>query len=212
MFVAYPAGFDFLFVYWYLIHFVGRSPFSFSALDMKTYAAALLKLPYRNATNETGRSAGSRRRALIVMWLSKTPKSRATRSWQCVARCCHRDRPQQARAPRHARRAGRASRSAVPLWHRGRRVVAVPGLVVEPEETGGKGTLGLLVVATQKIDDRSPGVERTARVVGQVVGHAGALMVRVGFLSGLLTKRDRSKRPRPVRRPGGLPGAARCAA
>src|SRR5262245_30031925 len=32
VFVAYPAGFDFLFVYWYLIRFGGESPFSFSAL------------------------------------------------------------------------------------------------------------------------------------------------------------------------------------
>ena len=31
VFVAYPAGFDFLFVYWYLIRFAGESPFSFSA-------------------------------------------------------------------------------------------------------------------------------------------------------------------------------------
>src|SRR5262245_39049275 len=38
VFVAYPAGFDFLFVYWYLIRFTGDSPFSFSALDIKTYA------------------------------------------------------------------------------------------------------------------------------------------------------------------------------
>jgi len=49
VFVAYPAGFDFLFVYWYLIRFVGESPFSFSALDVKTYAMALLKTEYREA-------------------------------------------------------------------------------------------------------------------------------------------------------------------
>jgi hypothetical protein len=49
VFVAYPAGFDFLFVYWYLIRFAGESPFSFSALDMKTYAMALLKSEYREA-------------------------------------------------------------------------------------------------------------------------------------------------------------------
>ena len=49
-FVAWPAGFDFMFVYWYLMRFVGRSPFSHSALDMKTYAAALLKCPFRDAT------------------------------------------------------------------------------------------------------------------------------------------------------------------
>ncbi len=49
VFVAYPAGFDFLFVYWYLIRFAGESPFSFSALDMKTYAMALLKKEYRQS-------------------------------------------------------------------------------------------------------------------------------------------------------------------
>jgi hypothetical protein len=47
VFVAYPAAFDFLFVYWYLIRFTGESPFSYSALDIKTYAMALLKKPYR---------------------------------------------------------------------------------------------------------------------------------------------------------------------
>jgi hypothetical protein len=49
VFVAYPAGFDFLFVYWYLIRFAGESPFSFSALDIKTYAMALLGCEYREA-------------------------------------------------------------------------------------------------------------------------------------------------------------------
>ena len=50
VFVAYPAGFDFTFVYWYLHRFVGRSPFSHSALDMKTLAMALLKKPFREST------------------------------------------------------------------------------------------------------------------------------------------------------------------
>ncbi len=50
VFVAYPAGFDFLFVYWYMIRFTGRSPFSHSALDVKTLAMALLKKGYRDAT------------------------------------------------------------------------------------------------------------------------------------------------------------------
>jgi hypothetical protein len=48
VFVGYPAGFDFMFVYWYLIKFLGDSPFSFSALDIKTYAAAVLGIPYRD--------------------------------------------------------------------------------------------------------------------------------------------------------------------
>lgn len=50
VFVGYPVAFDFLFVYWYLIRFAGRSPFSHSALDIKTYAMALLKLPYRDSS------------------------------------------------------------------------------------------------------------------------------------------------------------------
>lgn len=50
VFVAYPAGFDFLFVYWYLMRFVGESPFSHSALDMKTFAMAVLGTDYRNST------------------------------------------------------------------------------------------------------------------------------------------------------------------
>lgn len=50
VFVAYPAAFDFMFVYWYLMRFTGRSPFSHSALDIKTLAMALLKTGYRDAT------------------------------------------------------------------------------------------------------------------------------------------------------------------
>ena len=52
VFVAYPAGFDFLFVYWYLIRFAGESPFSHSALDIKTYAMAMLKTEYRAAVKQ----------------------------------------------------------------------------------------------------------------------------------------------------------------
>lgn len=50
VFVAYPAGFDFTFVYWYLMRFAGESPFSHSALDIKTFAMALLGGGYRAAT------------------------------------------------------------------------------------------------------------------------------------------------------------------
>jgi hypothetical protein len=49
VFVAYPAAYDFLFVYWYLIRFAGESPFSHSALDIKTYAMALLGTEYRES-------------------------------------------------------------------------------------------------------------------------------------------------------------------
>jgi hypothetical protein len=52
VFVAYPAGFDFSFVYWYLQRFAGESPFSHSALDIKTYAMAMLRSGYREATKK----------------------------------------------------------------------------------------------------------------------------------------------------------------
>ena len=52
VFVAYPAGFDFLFVYWYLMRFAGRSPFSHSALDMKTFAMAQLRTDYRASSKQ----------------------------------------------------------------------------------------------------------------------------------------------------------------
>jgi hypothetical protein len=47
VFVGYPATFDFMFIYWYLIKFEGESPFSFSAVDIKTYAMSLLKIDFR---------------------------------------------------------------------------------------------------------------------------------------------------------------------
>src|SRR5438094_10626690 len=49
VFVGYPAAYDFMFVYWYLIRFAGESPFSHSALDIKTYAMALLGTDYRES-------------------------------------------------------------------------------------------------------------------------------------------------------------------
>lgn len=49
VFVAYPAGFDWTFVYWYFGHFKIKSPFGFSALDMKSYASAVLGLDFRES-------------------------------------------------------------------------------------------------------------------------------------------------------------------
>jgi len=65
VFVAYRAGFDFLFVYWYLIRFAGESPFSHSALDMKTFAMAVLKTGYRDST----------KRNMPKHWFDKLPHS-----------------------------------------------------------------------------------------------------------------------------------------
>jgi len=49
VFVGYPASFDFMFVYWYLIRFAGDSPFSYAALDIKSYAMALKGGDFRHA-------------------------------------------------------------------------------------------------------------------------------------------------------------------
>mgnify|MGYP001580968030 CR=1 FL=1 len=49
VFVGYPSAFDFMFVYWYLVRFTGEKPFSQSALDIKTYAMAMLKTGYRKS-------------------------------------------------------------------------------------------------------------------------------------------------------------------
>lgn len=49
--VAQPAAFDFMWIYWYLQKFVGDSPFGHSALDIKSYAMAMLKRPYRDCVS-----------------------------------------------------------------------------------------------------------------------------------------------------------------
>lgn len=53
VFVAYPAGYDFLFAYYYMIRYAGRSPFSFQALDVKTFAMAVLGTNFRDVSKKT---------------------------------------------------------------------------------------------------------------------------------------------------------------
>ena len=52
VFVGYPVAYDFMFVYWYLMRFAGESPFSHSALDIKTLAMALLGGEYRASSKK----------------------------------------------------------------------------------------------------------------------------------------------------------------
>eukprot|EP01120_Amphizonella_sp_Union-15-10_P003345 TRINITY_DN13767_c0_g1_i1.p1 TRINITY_DN13767_c0_g1~~TRINITY_DN13767_c0_g1_i1.p1 ORF type:complete len:259 (+),score=43.03 TRINITY_DN13767_c0_g1_i1:92-778(+) len=48
VFVAYPLSFDWMWIYWYLIKFVGESPFGFSgAVCMKSYAWSILQGEFR---------------------------------------------------------------------------------------------------------------------------------------------------------------------
>jgi DNA polymerase III alpha subunit (gram-positive type) len=53
VFVGYPAAFDYMFVCWYLNRFTGKNPFSHSALDIKTYAMAILKMDYRDTVKRS---------------------------------------------------------------------------------------------------------------------------------------------------------------
>ncbi|MFK7738777.1 MAG: exonuclease [Planctomycetota bacterium] len=52
VFVGQPVAFDFMWIYWYLNRFGGDVPFGHSALDVKTYAMAMLKRPYRDCVKE----------------------------------------------------------------------------------------------------------------------------------------------------------------
>lgn len=49
VFVAYPVANDFLFVQWYLHTFTGDSPFGYNALDIRSYAMAVLKQPFHES-------------------------------------------------------------------------------------------------------------------------------------------------------------------
>jgi hypothetical protein len=66
VFVAYPLLFDMMFIYWYQIRFVGKSPFGHSGIDIKTLAYSALGLQaYRDAT----------KRNMPAEWFGKTPHS-----------------------------------------------------------------------------------------------------------------------------------------
>lgn len=53
VFAAWPVGFDFTYVYWYLMRFTGQSPFSHHALDIRSYAMAHMNLTYRASHKST---------------------------------------------------------------------------------------------------------------------------------------------------------------
>jgi hypothetical protein len=50
VFVGYPVTFDFSFVAWYLARYAGDNPFGFSALDIKSFAMAVLGCEFRQTT------------------------------------------------------------------------------------------------------------------------------------------------------------------
>ncbi|HLF22586.1 MAG TPA: exonuclease, partial [Burkholderiales bacterium] len=43
VFLGWPASWDFMWVYWYLVRFTGERPFRESALDIRSYAMGMRK-------------------------------------------------------------------------------------------------------------------------------------------------------------------------
>ena len=66
VFVGYPAAYDFMFITYYLYRFVGESPFAYFALDIKTYAMAMLKKKRFHAVNKD---------SMPKHWFDKLPNS-----------------------------------------------------------------------------------------------------------------------------------------
>lgn len=52
-FLAYPAGFDFSFMYYYMHRFAGESPFSCTAIDIRSYAMAMQQSEFREILRRT---------------------------------------------------------------------------------------------------------------------------------------------------------------
>lgn len=52
VFVGYPASFDFMFVAWYLLRYTGENPFGFAALDIKSYAMAVMGREFRRTVKQ----------------------------------------------------------------------------------------------------------------------------------------------------------------
>lgn len=50
VFVAFNATFDWMFVHWYFIKFLGKSPFSVSGLDAKAYYMGMMNETWTNTT------------------------------------------------------------------------------------------------------------------------------------------------------------------
>ncbi len=46
LFVGWPAAWDFMWVYWYLIRFTDKRPFSECAIDIRSYAMGMRKTPF----------------------------------------------------------------------------------------------------------------------------------------------------------------------
>ena len=87
VFVAFPAGFDFTWMFWYMMRFVGRSPFGWAALDVKTLGFALTGLPYRKAVKPAFPAAWKNAPISSRMWFWVSAAAPAW-TWPNAWRCC----------------------------------------------------------------------------------------------------------------------------
>ena len=46
VFVGWPATWDFMWIYWYLVRFTGERPFRENALDVRSYAMGMRRVPF----------------------------------------------------------------------------------------------------------------------------------------------------------------------
>jgi len=64
IFTAFPLGYDWKMIDWYFHEFMGKNPYGISGLDIKSYAAAALKL---------GKFSNSRKRKFPKRWSNDLP-------------------------------------------------------------------------------------------------------------------------------------------
>jgi hypothetical protein len=50
LFLGWPANWDFMWMYWYLVRFTGERPFRENALDVRSYAMGMRKSSYRETS------------------------------------------------------------------------------------------------------------------------------------------------------------------
>jgi len=50
VFVGWPAGWDFMWIYWYLVRFTRERPFRESALDIRSYAMGMRKTDFKRTS------------------------------------------------------------------------------------------------------------------------------------------------------------------
>jgi hypothetical protein len=90
VFVAYPAVFDFSFVYWYLTQYAGENPFGYSAIDIKTYAMAMLRKPYRACGKlaELSQSIRTNTVCPLTGFIAVPPSAVGRRAFSARPPCC----------------------------------------------------------------------------------------------------------------------------